>query len=430
MNSSKVKKISALEILDSRGNPTIEAYVELESGHTGWAAVPSGASTGSHEALELRDNDKKRYLGKGVLKAVQNINTTINLALEGIDASSQQEIDKILINLDGTPTKNKLGANAILAVSLGCAQAAAKNMKIELYQYLRNTFWPTEKNWLLPIPMLNVLNGGKHAAGSVDLQEFMLMPIGLPTFSEGLRAAAEVFHILKKILLDKGLPVGVGDEGGFMPKMKSHQEVLDLLSESVKKAGYTLNEDFVFALDPAATEVYQNGKYELKTEGKSLTSSEMVSLYKDWVAAYPIRSIEDGLAEDDWDGFVSLTQSLGDKIQIIGDDLFVTNTERLKKGIELKAANSILVKLNQIGSLTETVEVINLARESGMTAVVSHRSGETEDTFIADLAVAANCGQIKSGAPTRGERVAKYNRLLRIEKQLGDKTQYARFPFT
>lgn len=430
MKDSIIKNISAQEILDSRGNPTVEAYVELVSGDIGWAAVPSGASTGSHEALELRDGDKNRYQGMGVLNAVSNVNTKIAPILIGQDALNQRELDQKMLILDPTPAKSSLGANSILSVSLAAARAASAYQKQELYKYLRDTFWPEKKDWLLPVPMMNVINGGKHAVGSVDLQEFMIMPIGKNTFTDTLRTGTEVFHTLKKIIHDKGLPVGVGDEGGFMPKMNSHQEVLELMKQAIEKTGYQLERDFVFALDPAATEVYENGKYNLKTEGKLLTSTEMVNLYSSWIQKYPIRSIEDGLAEDDWDGFKLLTSKLGRSVQIVGDDLFVTNPERLQKGIAEKAANSILVKLNQIGTLTETIDVINVAGKAGFTAVVSHRSGETEDSFIADLAVAGNCGQIKTGAPSRTDRIVKYNRLLRIEHHLKGNSTMAKFPFT
>ncbi len=430
MKDSAIRNIQAQEILDSRGNPTVAAYVELVSGDIGWAAVPSGASTGSHEALELRDGDNNRYQGKGVLTAVNNVNTKITPILQGQDVTYQTELDQKMLDLDGSPAKSNLGANSILSVSLAAARAASAYQKKELYQYLRDTFWPEKKDWLLPIPMMNVINGGKHAVGSVDLQEFMIMPIGKNTFTDTLQTAVEVFQTLKKIIHDKGLPVGVGDEGGFMPKMNSHQEVLDLMKQAIEQTGYQLKKDFIFALDPAASEVYKNGKYVLKTEGKSLTNTEMIDLYSSWIQNYPIQSIEDGLAEDDWDGFKILTSKLGNKIQIVGDDLFVTNPERLQKGIAEKAANSILVKLNQIGTLTETIEVINLAHKAGFTAIISHRSGETEDAFIADLVVAGSCDQIKSGAPARTDRIVKYNRLLRIEHLLKGNSSMAKFPFT
>lgn len=429
MASAKIKDIIALEVLDSRGNPTVKAFVETSTGAVGEALVPSGASTGTHEALELRDGDKSRYGGKGVQKAVTNVTEKIKPALVGKDISQQRQLDETMLELDGHSLKHNLGANAILAVSLAAARAAAQSQQLPLYQYLRQTFWSDLTSWVLPVPMCNVLNGGKHAIGSVDLQEFMVMPVGASSFSEGIRWTAEVYQVLKKIIHDRGLPVGVGDEGGFMPKMESHQQVLELLSTAVEKAGYTLESDFVFTLDPAASEVYENGVYDLKTEGKTFTSAQMVELYQNWVKAYPVRSIEDGLSEDDWDGFKALTKAVGDTVQIVGDDLFVTNPERLQRGIDEKAANSILVKLNQIGSLTETVDVIDLAHSAGMTAIVSHRSGETADTFISDLVVASNAGQIKTGAPARSDRVAKYNRLIEIEHFLGSKAEFAEFPY-
>lgn len=429
MAKNTITNISALEILDSRGNPTVEAVVTSSTGLSASASVPSGASTGSHEAHELRDQDKQRYYGKGVLKAVANIHEQILPALKGMEVTDQRLIDQTMLDLDGSEHKRNLGANAILAVSLAAARVGALTQSMPLYQYLRQTYWSQLSEWILPVPMFNLLNGGKHAVGSVDLQEFMIMPVGAPDFPNGLRWTAEVYLQLKKIIHTMGLPVGIGDEGGFMPKMESHEQVLELLAQAIYDAGYQLNTDFVFALDPASTEVYDSGKYHLKTEGKVLTSAEMIDLYASWQAKFPIRSIEDGLAEDDWAGFKSLTKKLGDKVQIVGDDLFVTNPTRLERGIKEQAANSILVKLNQIGSLTETADVVSQAHAAGFTAVISHRSGETEDNFIADLVVASNAGQIKTGAPARSDRVAKYNRLLRIQAELGDKAGFAKFPF-
>jgi len=414
---TKIKKIEAMEILDSRGMPTVKTRVYLDCGAYGEASVPSGASTGTHEALELRDGDPKRYNGKGVLKAVENVNTAISKLLAGQEVTQQEKIDRMMMELDPTSHKATLGANAILSVSLACARAGAAVEGKELYQYLRNKFWQNEKKWLMPKPMMNVLNGGKHAIGSVDLQEFMIVPQG-KTFRQSLQWGAEIYQSLRKIIHDQGLPVGVGDEGGFMPKLKSHRAVLELLVQAIKAAGYEPKKQAAIALDPAASEVYLDGKYVLKTENRELTSEEMVEMYADWVKQYPIVSIEDGLAEDDWEGFSLMTKELGDKIQIVGDDLYVTNVQRLKRGIKEKATNAILIKLNQIGTLTETVEAMKLARANKMAAIVSHRSGETEDSFIADLAVAGNCGQIKAGAPCRSERVVKYNRLLEIEKEL------------
>lgn len=421
---SKVKKVEAMEILDSRGNPTVEARVYTTSGHMGWAMVPSGASTGTHEALEMRDGNKKRYGGKGVLKAVKNVNTRIARVVKGMRVDDQRKLDERMIELDGTEHKTKLGANAILSVSMAASRAAASSKGMSLYRYLRRALWGSKGGWLMPVVMMNVLNGGKHAVGSVDLQEFMIMPIGAPSFAEGLRWGAEIYHGLKKILHGKGLPVGVGDEGGFMPKLESHKQVLDLLVEAIERAGYKPGKQVAIALDPAASEVYDKGKYVLKTEGKKLSSEEMVRMYERWVRKYPIMSIEDGLAEDDWQGFRLQTEKMGDKIQIVGDDIYVTSIKRLQRGIEEKTTNSILIKLNQIGTVTETVEAINLALKNGMTAVVSHRSGETEDSYIADFVVAAGTGQIKTGAPCRSERVGKYNQLLRIEKELDKRAKY------
>jgi len=426
---SKITKIEALEVLDSRGNPTISTWVQTASGAEGWASAPSGASTGTHEALELRDGDETRYHGKGVLKAVRNINETVAPKLIGTDVSDQRKIDRAMIELDGTTQKSNLGTNAILPVSLAAARAAAAEKKQELYEYLRELYWPAKENYILPNPMLNVLNGGKHAVGSVDLQEFMIFPVGAPNFSEALRWSVEIYHTLKKLLHTRGLPVGVGDEGGFMPKFSSHEELLSTLVEAIEKAGYEAGSEVALALDPAASEVFDGNKYVLKTEGREMTSREMVELYRDWVKRFPIVSIEDGLSEDDWDGFKHLTKELGNRIQIVGDDLYVTNTKRLARGIEEQATNSVLIKLSQVGSLPETAAAIDMAQEHGMTAVVSHRSGETEDGFFADLVVASNAGQIKTGAPCRSERLSKYNRLLRIEHLLGDKARYNKFPF-
>lgn len=419
---SKIKKIEAMEILDSRGKPTVKTRVYLDGEVYGEASVPSGASTGTHEAWELRDGDKQRYDGKGVLQAVTNVQTTINDLLAGQEVGEQEKIDQTMIELDGTENKFKLGANAILSVSLAAARAGAASEGLELYQYLRQKFWPEEKKWLMPMPMLNVLNGGKHAIGSVDMQEFMIQPKG-ETFAERLRRGAEIYQKLKEIIHERGWSVGVGDEGGFMPKFGSHEEVLEILMKAVTAAGYQPGKEVGLALDPAASEFFYEEKYELKIENKKLTSEEMVELYVGWVKRYPIVSIEDGLAEDDWAGFKLMTQKLGDKIQIVGDDLYVTNIKRLERGIKEKATNAILIKLNQIGTLTETVAAINLARENKMAAVISHRSGETEDSFIADLVVASNSGQIKTGAPCRSERVVKYNRLLEIERELTNNTK-------
>ena len=420
---TKIKKVEGLQVLDSRGNPTVKAYVYTDSGHVGEAVVPSGASTGMHEALELRDKNENKYLGKGVLKAVRNV-TKIGNKIKGMKVTDQKQIDKAMMEMDGTEHKTKLGANSILAVSMAVSRAAASYKKKELFEYLRQTYFASEKKWLMPVPMMNVLNGGKHAVGSVDLQEFMVMPVGAKSYSEGLRWGVEIYHNLKKILHGKGLPIGVGDEGGFMPKMKSHGQVLDLLMMAIGKAGYKAGSQVAIALDPAASEVYKNGKYVLKTEGKRLSSQEMVKLYEKWVKKYPIVSIEDGFAEDDWEGFKLQVEKMGKKIQVVGDDLLVTNIKRLKRGIEEKASNSILIKLNQIGTVTETVGAIKMAHQAGWTTVVSHRSGETEDSYIADFVVAANSGQIKTGAPARSDRVAKYNRLLRIEQLLGSKAKY------
>lgn len=420
MNISDIK---ARQILDSRGNPTVEADVILEDGTLGRAAVPSGASTGSHEAIELRDGDAA-YNGKAVTKAVAFVSGEIRSALIGLDASDQTRIDQTMIDLDGTPNKARFGANAILAVSLAVAKAAAQSKKLPLYKYVA-ALAGTE-SLSLPLPMMNIINGGKHASGSTDIQEFMIMPVGAQSFSHCIQIGAEIFHALGKVLHDKGYGTTVGDEGGYAPAVKNgNAEALELISEAVAKAGYTLGEDVVLALDVASSELLQNGVYELATEGKNLTSSEMTAFYKDLAARFPIRSIEDGLAEDDWDGWKTLTAELGDTMQLVGDDLLVTNTEFLKKGIEQNAANSILVKVNQIGSLTETIAAVQMAHQAGWTAVMSHRSGETEDTTIAHLAVGLNTGQIKTGSLSRTDRVAKYNELLRIEEELGDAAVFA-----
>jgi len=417
---TSIEEITAREILDSRGNPTVEVEILLECGVMGRAAVPSGASTGVHEAVELRDGDAGRYGGKGVLKAVENVNDLIAEELWGLDALDQVALDEYLIELDGTTNKGRFGANAILGVSLATAKAAAQALGLPLYRYIGGVAART-----LPVPMMNILNGGKHAVDGPDLQEFMAMPLGAPSFAEALRWGAETYHALKKVLKSKGLNTGVGDEGGFAPSLRSNEEAVELIIEAIQQAGYEPGQDIYVALDPAASEVFEEGKYVLKKEGRTLSSEEMVDFYEAWVNKYPIISIEDGLAEDDWDGFVLMQKRLGDRIQIMGDDLLVTNVERLKIGIERKAANSILIKLNQIGTLTETLAAIEMAKRANWTAVVSHRSGETEDTTIADLVVAVNAGQIKTGAPCRSERVAKFNQLLRIEEELGDAAVYA-----
>ena len=409
------------EILDSRGNPTVEVEVYLEDGAMGRAAVPSGASTGIYEACELRDGDKSRYLGKGVENAVKNVNTEIAECLIGMNVLDQVSIDKAMIELDGTPNKSRLGANAILGASLACAKAAAESLGVALYNYIGGA-----NAKILPVPMMNILNGGVHADNNVDFQEFMIMPVGAPSFAEGLRWCAEVYHTLKGVLHEAGLGGGVGDEGGFAPNLKTNAEPFEYITKAVEKAGFKPGVDFMYAMDPASTEFYnaETGMYELKGEGVEYTSAQMVDYWEKLVDTYPIISIEDGMAEEDWDGWVELTRRIGNKVQLVGDDLFVTNTERLKKGIELGAANAILVKVNQIGTLTETLDAIQMANRAGYTAIVSHRSGETEDATIADIAVALNAGQIKTGAPSRTDRVAKYNQLLRIEEELGDVAQY------
>jgi len=418
-----IEDVGAREILDSRGNPTIEVEILLVGGERGVAAVPSGASTGVHEAVELRDGDKSRYGGKGVLNAVRNVNDSISDAIIGLDATDQIVLDEVMIELDGTPNKAKLGANAILGVSLAAAKAAANAQQEPLYRYLGGVSART-----LPVPMMNILNGGKHADNSTDMQEYMVLPVGASSFRDALRMGAEVYQSLKKVLHGKKLNTNVGDEGGFAPSLSSNREALEVIVAAVDAAGYKPGVDIFLGMDPAASEFYDNGKYVLAREGRTLTASEMVDLYAQWISEYPIITIEDGLSQDDWEGWKLLRQRLGNRIQLVGDDLFVTNTERLKRGIQEQAANSILIKLNQIGTLTETLEAIEMAKRAAFTAVVSHRSGETEDTTIADLVVATNAGQIKTGAPARSERVAKYNRLLVIEDELGEETaRYAGF---
>ncbi|HUG14030.1 MAG TPA: phosphopyruvate hydratase [Thermomicrobiales bacterium] len=420
-SGSAIESINGREILDSRGNPTVEVDVVLEDGSFGRAAVPSGASTGAFEAVELRDDDAGRYLGKGVLDAVENVNAIIAPELVGYDAVDQRSIDARMIELDGSPNKGNLGANALLGVSLAVARAAAESSGLPLYRYLGGPNGTT-----LPVPMLNILNGGKHALGSsVDFQEFMVMPVGASSFRECLRWGAEIFHTLKKVLAEQGYNTSVGDEGGYAPSLTSNAEALDLIADAINRAGYELGVDILIALDPASTEFFDSGSYDLRGEGRTLSPDEMIGWYADAASRFPIISIEDGLAEDDWDGWKSLTVRLGDSVQLVGDDLFVTNTERLSRGIREGAGNSILVKLNQIGTLTETLDAIDMAHRNGFTAVISHRSGETSDTFIADLVVATNAGQIKTGAPSRMDRVEKYNQLLRIEEQLGESARFA-----
>ena len=414
-----ITDVYAREIMDSRGNPTVEVEVYLEDGTIGRAAVPSGASTGQFEAVELRDSDSPRYLGKGVLQAVANVNDIIGPAILGFDASEQVAIDGVMIELDGTPNKAKLGANAILGVSMAVARAAAESYDLPLFQYLGGT---NAKE--LPVPMMNILNGGAHADNNVDIQEFMIMPIGASSFMEALRYCAEVYHTLKSVLKAKGLATGVGDEGGFAPNLGSNEEALQVITEAIEKAGLVVGKDIVFAIDAASSEFYKDGKYHLAGEGKVKTAAEMVEYYAELCEKYPIYSIEDGLAEEDWEGWRLLTDRLGKTVQLVGDDLFVTNTERLSRGIKEDTANAILIKVNQIGTLTETFDAIEMAKRAGYTAVISHRSGETEDSTIADIAVAVNAGQIKTGAPARSERVAKYNQLLRIEDMLAETAQY------
>ena len=417
---TSIELLRGREVLDSRGNPTVEAEVGLSDGALGRAAVPSGASTGEHEAVELRDGDARRYLGKGVGKAVENINGPIQKAAVGLNAADQARLDRRLIELDGTPNKSRLGANALLAVSLAAARAVAQSLKLPLYRYLGGVHAT-----LLPVPMMNVINGGAHADNNVDFQEFMLVPLGAPRFSEALRMGVETFHTLKKVLTKRGYNTAVGDEGGFAPNLKSNVEALEVLLEAIQAAGYRPGQDIAIALDPAASEFFEKSQYVFKKSDKSRKSSEqMVEFWADWVERYPIVSLEDGLAEDDWAGWKLLTERLGGKLQLVGDDLFVTNTERLARGIEGGVANSILIKVNQIGTLTETLEAIELARRNGYSAVVSHRSGETEDTFIADLVVATGAGQIKTGSASRTDRIAKYNQLLRIEEALGAEARF------
>lgn len=422
MSMPFIEDVIAREVLDSRGNPTVEVEIHLEDGSMGRAIVPSGASTGVHEALELRDGDKKRYLGKGTLKAVENVNTEIADAIIGYNVFDQVGLDKLLIELDGTYNKGRLGANAILGVSLAAADAAANSLGLPLFQYLGGV-----NAKLLPTPMMNILNGGSHADNTVDFQEFMVMPVGASSFTEAVRMGAEVFHSLKAVLKEKGLSTAVGDEGGFAPNLSSNEEAIQVILEAVKKAGYEPDKDIKLALDVAASEFYDetSRKYKLTGEGKEKTADEMIEYYENLIAKYPVISIEDGLAEDDWEGWAKLTQKLGKKVQLVGDDLFVTNTDRLKKGIEQSVANSILIKVNQIGTVTETLDAIEMAKKAGYTAIVSHRSGESEDVTIADLAVAVNAGQIKTGSLSRTDRIAKYNQLLRIDELLGDTAIYA-----
>lgn len=418
---SFIEQVWAREILDSRGNPTIEAEVVLEDGSLGRAAVPSGASTGENEAVELRDGDKLRYLGKGVTKAVDNVNDIISEEVQGLDALDQALVDETMIGLDGTENKSNLGANAILSVSLATARAAADSLEIPLYRYLGGT-----NARLLPLPMMNILNGGAHADNNVDFQEFMIMPVGAETFAEALRMGAEIFHNLRSVLRSRGYATSVGDEGGFAPDLRSNEEAVETILEAIEKAGYKTKEDVMIALDPAASEFYSDGKYIFKKSDKrELSSDEMAAYWTDWANKYPIISIEDGMAENDWEGWKTLTNMIGEKIQLVGDDLFVTNTRFLQKGIDTATANSILIKVNQIGTLTETMDAITLAQTNNMTAVISHRSGETEDHFIADLAVATGAGQIKTGSLSRSDRIAKYNQLLRIEEDLGDSAKFA-----
>jgi enolase len=419
--STKIQEIKGREILDSRGNPTVEVEVKLESGIIGRAAVPSGASTGDNEAVELRDGEKNRYLGKGVLKAVHNVNEIIAKEVCGMDAVNQVGVDRAMIKLDGTPNKKKLGANAILGVSLACAHAASKSVGLDLFRYIGGT-----NGKLMPVPMMNILNGGQHADNNVDLQEFMIMPVGAKNFRTALQMGAEIFHTLKKVLKDKSYNTAVGDEGGFAPNLNSNEEALQVIMTAIKSAGFEAGKDIMIALDPASSEFYQDGKYVLNGEktNQIKSSSEMISYYEYLIGKYPIISIEDGLAEHDWNGWKEFTDRLGKKVQLVGDDLFVTNTEILKKGIEAGVANSILIKVNQIGTLTETLEAIEMAKKAGYTAVVSHRSGETEDTTIADIVVGINAGQIKTGSASRTDRICKYNQLLRIEEKLGDNAEF------
>ncbi|BAG14110.1 enolase [Endomicrobiia bacterium] len=423
---AKIVKIAGREIIDSRGNPTVEVDVRLGDGTLGRAAVPSGASTGSREALELRDGDKKRFGGKGVLKAVSNVNDIIAPKLTGLEITKQQDIDDIMIKLDGTDFKSSLGANAVLGVSLACAKAGSNSNKLPVYEYVREIYNVKSDKYVLPVPLMNIINGGEHADNNVDLQEFMIAPVSAPTFREALRMGCEVFHGLKKVLNEKGYATGVGDEGGFAPNLKSNAQALEVICEAVKVAGYEVGRDIVFALDVAASELYENNKYTLEGEVKEKvkTSKDMIAFYGDLLKEYPIISIEDGLSESDWDGWKILTEKLKSRLQLVGDDLFVTNTKIFKDGIDKGIANSILIKVNQIGSLSETVAAVQMAYKAGYTAVMSHRSGETEDSIIADLAVALNTGQIKTGSASRTDRMCKYNQLLRIEEELGSKSAY------
>ena len=419
MSDLTIVDVKAREVIDSRGNPTVEADIILEGGAMGRAIVPSGASTGAREAIELRDGDKSRYLGKGVLNAVNNVNTEIKEAIVGMSADDQSGIDNKMIELDGTDNKDRLGANALLAVSLATAQAAAKANNVPLYTQLGG-----EGPFTMPVPMMNIINGGEHADNNVDIQEFMILPTGASSMSEAVRYGAEVFHALKKVLNSKGLNTAVGDEGGFAPDLPSNEAAIEVILEAIEAAGFKAGEDIFIGIDAASSEFYKDGKYELASENKSLTSEEMVDYLADWVEKYPVITIEDGLAEDDWDGWKILTERLGKKVQLVGDDLFVTNPRIFKEGIDKGIGNSILIKVNQIGTLSETLEAIQMAKDAGYTAVVSHRSGETEDTTIADLAVATSCGQIKTGSLSRSDRIAKYNQLIRINEQLGDKAIY------
>ncbi len=420
MSNSKIKNIIGREIVDSRGNPTVEADVILESGVIGRAAVPSGASTGTREALELRDGDKSRFLGKGVLKAVGHVNKELKDVCVGLDVTDQRAVDQVMLDADGTENKDNFGANALLAVSLATAHAAANAQNKQLYEVLA-----TSNDFLMPVPMMNIINGGSHADNSVDLQEFMVIPVGAPTMAEAIRYGAEIFHSLKGVLNDKGLNTAVGDEGGFAPDLPSNEAAISVILQAVEKAGYKPGEDIYIGIDAASSEFYKNGQYVLASENKSLDSEQFIDVLEDWVSKYPILSIEDGLDEGDWDGWKSLTDRLGKKIQLVGDDLFVTNTKILQEGIDKQISNSILIKVNQIGTLSETLDAIAMAKKANYTAVISHRSGETEDTTIADLAVATSAGQIKTGSMSRSDRVAKYNQLLRIAEHLGDKCQYA-----
>jgi enolase len=415
-----IANVTGREVLDSRGNPTVEVEVELVSGGVGMAAVPSGASTGAHEAVELRDGDAQRYNGKGVLKAVESVNDVIAPQIVGMDALDQIALDEFMIGLDDTPNKGNLGANAILGVSLAAAKAVANGLDLPLYRYLGGVH-----AHVLPVPMMNILNGGKHAANSTDFQEFMVMPAGAPTFAECLRWCAEIYHSLHKVLADKGYGTNVGDEGGFAPSLGSNAEAVEVILQAIENAGYRPGEDVWIALDPASTELYKDGAYHLQREGRVLSSEEMVAFWKEWMDQYPIISLEDGMAEDDWEGWAQLVAAIGDKVQVVGDDLLVTNTDRIARAIERKAATALLCKVNQIGTLTEAIAAVEMAHRAGWASIVSHRSGETEDTTIADIVVALNTGQIKTGAPARSDRVAKYNRLLRIEEQLGDAAQFA-----